>query len=331
MDGLILSTAKNRPATKNHPAEHDSTGAFQVGANQFHAINKVSSAPVLFDNSGEELGHYQAPRANTLKAVREGGSNAPWDAVAIFCHGVNSGLASAGLFGADGAKALADAIQPRAKAGVTVILYACNAGSPGGFASMLAANLAGVQARVFGHISARHTYANPDTTVFPGGDMVIARSSPLWKNWNDDIIDQTNDLWARFPFMTQQELEAELAAPEFLLGRWRIGSKPDFWDNVFFADATVVQTGAADYLKYAIFDSGKWTADAHNVTVTWDSGATDTWPLHLSIHGQRVRSTGTGGKTTINLAKRIEAPNVNAVGLFQYSGGNGDSSRVEYA
>ncbi len=36
--------------------------------------------------------------------------------------------------------------------------------------------------------------------------------------------------------MTPEELAAELTAPEFLLGRWKIGAKPNFWDNVFFAD-----------------------------------------------------------------------------------------------
>jgi hypothetical protein len=325
MDGLILAAGKNRPG------ENDSTGAFQLAANQFKAINGVSSAPIFFDNSGEEAGSYQAVRERVLKAVREGGSSVPWDAVAIFCHGGANALWSAGLIGATGAQALADEIRPRAAAGLTVILYACNAGSPGGFASLLAANLADLNARVFGHTSARHTYANPDTTVFPGGDWVIAKSSPLWKNWNDDIIDQSNDLWARFPFMTQEALEAELSAPEFLLGRWKVGTKPNFWNNVFFSDATVVQTGAAVDLKFAIYDSGKWSADAHKVTVTWDSGTTDTWALHLSPHGQHVRVGGNGTGPTNHLATRIEAPNVNDRGQFQPSGGRGDESAVAYA
>jgi hypothetical protein len=324
MNGLILAAGKNRPG------ENDSTGAFQLAANQFRAINSVSSAPVFFDNSGEEVGSYAAVRARVLKAVKEGGSSGLWDTVAIFCHGGTNALWSAGLIGASGAKDLADAIRPRASANVIVVLYACNAGNAGGFASLLATDLADKHARVYGHTSARHTYANPDTTVYPDATWVIPTSSPLWKNWNDDIIDQSNDLWARFPFMSPDELAAELGAPEYLLGRWKVGKKPDFSDNVFFADATVVQTGDDPDLRYAIFDEGKWSADAHKVTVTWDSGITDEWPLHLSLHGQHVRRKGDGEGTKQLTATRIEAPNVNYRDLFQRSGG-GNTSEVGYA
>ncbi len=324
MDGLILAAGKNRPG------ENDSTGAFQLAANQFRTINRVSSSPVFFDNSGEEKGHYAEVRQRVLKAAREGGSSAAWDTAAIFCHGGSNALWSAGLIGDDGASALADVIRPRATAGIIIILYACNAGSPGGFASMLAGKLAGVNAVVYGHTSARHTYANPDTTVFPGGNWVVPKTSLLWKNWNDDILDQSNDLWARFPFMTADQLAAELSVPEFLLGRWRIGTKPNFWNTVFFADGTVFQTGDDDYLKYVIFDSGKWSADEHKITVTWDSGTTDEWTLHLRIHNQQVR-VGGAAKPTKEPATRIEAPNVNDAGLFHRSGGSGIPSEVGYA
>jgi hypothetical protein len=324
MDGLILAAGKNRPG------ENDSTGAFQLAGNQFQAINGVSSSPIFFDNSGEEKGQYAAVRQRVLKAVREGGSAGAWDTVAIFCHGGNNALWSAGLIGDDGATALADAIRPRAKSGIIIILYACNAGAPGGFASMLADKLAGVNATVYGHTSARHTYANPDTTVFPAGTAVIAKNSPLWKNWNADILDQSNDLWARFPFMTPEELAAELTCPEFLLGRWRIGAKPNFWDNVFFADGTVYQTGDDESLKFAIFDSGKWVADDHKVTVTWGSGTIDEWKLHLTHHHQQVRVGGASGPS-MTQATRIEAPNVNSPALFQPSGGSGNPGEVAYA
>ncbi len=192
MDGLILAAGKDRAG------ENDSTKAFQLAANQFHAINSVSSPPIFFDNSGEGPSGYAAIRQRVLKAAQPGGSAGAWEVVAIFCHGGNDALWSAGLIGDDGATALADVIRPRAKAGIIIILYACNAGNPGGFASMLAGKLTGVNAVVYGHTSARHTYANPDTTVFPPGTAVIAKNSPLWTNWDADITDQSNDLWARF-------------------------------------------------------------------------------------------------------------------------------------
>jgi hypothetical protein len=324
MDGLILAAGKNRPN------EHDSTGAFRVGADRFHAINRVSSSPVYFDNSGEEKGHYADVRRRVLKAAREGGSDAAWDTVAIFCHGGNNALWSAGLIADQGAQALADVIRPRAAAGIVIILYACNAGAPGGFASMLATKLAEVNAVVYGHTSARHTFANPDTTVFPPGDPVVARNSPLWKNWSADIVDQSNDLWARFPFMTAEELAAELTVPEYLLGRWRIGTRPNFWNNVFFADGTVYRTGNDNASKYVIDDSGTWSAGEHKMTVTWDGGTTDEWRLHLRLRHQQV-SVGGARKAAHQPATRIEAPNVNDASLFYRSSGRGAVLEVQYA
>ena len=145
-------------------------------------------------------------------------------------------------------------------------------------------------------------------------------------------ISSTNRTTSRrsFPFMTAKELAAELSVPEFLLGRWRVGTKPNFWNNVFFSDGTVSQTGDDPTLKFVIFDSGKWAADEHYVTVTWDSGTTDEWKLHLRVRNQQVR-VGGAGKSTIQPATRIEAPNVNGAGLFHRSGGSGDPSEVAYA
>lgn len=130
--------------------------------------------------------------------------------------------------------------------------------------------------------------------------------------------------------MTAEELAAELTVPEFLLGRWKIGTKPDFWHNVFFADGTVYQTGDDESLKFVIFDSGKWSADEHKVTVAWGGGTTDEWKLHLSHRNQHVRVGGASGSTT-QQATRIEAPNVNGASLFHRSGGSGNPSEVAYA
>jgi hypothetical protein len=324
MDGLILAPGKNRPNL------NDSTGAFRVGADRFHAINRVSSPPVYFDNAGEEKGHYAEVRRRVLKAAREGGSGAAWETVAIFCHGGNNALWSAGLIGDEGAQALADVIRPRAAAGIVIILYACNAGSPGGFASNLATKLADVNAVVYGHTSARHTYANPDTTVHPSGDWVVPKNSPLWKNWSADIVDQSNDLWARFPFMTAEELAAELTVPEYLLGRWRIGARPNLWNDVFFADGTVYRTANDDAAKYAISDLGTWSATEHKMTVTWDGGTADEWRLHLRLRHQQVR-VGGSGKPSHQQATRIEAPNVNDPRMFYRPSGLGALLDVEYA
>jgi hypothetical protein len=323
MDGLILAAGKDRDG------ESDSTLAFQIGANQFHAINHVSSAPVLFDNTGEQQGQYETVKKRVIKAIADGGSSAPWDAVAIFCHGGANALWSAGLIGDKGAQALADAIRPRAAANVTIILYACSAGQAGGFASMLADKLSGLNAKVYGHTTAKHTYANPDTVLHPGGEPVIAKNSPLWTNWSKDIVDQSNDLWARFPFMSDKQLEAELSAPEYLLGRWKVGSKSNHWYNVFFDDLSIYETTAES--KYTISDTGQWSADAHKVTVTWSGGNKDVWPLHLSLHGQHVRSADNEGKITVHLASRVEAPNVNDPGSFSRPSSYGDDLRVEYA
>ena len=117
---------------------------------------------------------------------------------------------------------------------VRVIFYACQAGWLGdsshtSFAKNVSLALKCTDAKVFGHevypyntTGDAHTASNPYVTVFEKnhvGDYVINPKSPNWKKWERAMsggrhqktrLQQT--LWARFPFMTKEAIESELAA-----------------------------------------------------------------------------------------------------------------------
>jgi hypothetical protein len=311
MNGLIVSASVN---TTHHNSEtgedaplHDASGAFMVGARRFKQIHGLAD-PVFFDNSLT----YPKRRKQILDAIDA--VSGDLDVFAYFGHGWKTSLPSGG-FRMDDIPDLASALGKKAAEGIVVILYACWAGVGGGPAEGLFNGLSGKGAVVYGHTSRKHTFANPDTVVFgdaeiEDGKLVIGTGDPLWKNWSKDIIDQKNDLWARFPFMTHDELEAELIAPEYLAGRWKVNhNKKSSWDNIFFMDKTVVKTNHGDQ-PFAVLDSGTWDVDHHNLLVTWSDGSIDRWPLHLSLHNQNVWVDDKGKKVHCH-ATRIEAPNVN--------------------
>jgi hypothetical protein len=300
MNGFILAPKFNTPG------DNDATGAFHIGARWFARVHSVPTPPVFFNNQGSP--------AEVAGRVRKHLEEAPpgWDVFVYFGHGDNTCLPSAHFYGRYGAKVLADAIRARANPGVTVLLYACNTGVKGGFAEWLSEGLEGLDATVFAHTPPpAHTFTCPHVVRYPGGDMVIGRHDPLWRDWVNDLS-ETNDLWARFPFMTEDELRAELAAPEYLLGRWKVGDKGGTHDVVFFGDQTVVQT---DDNRYGVVARGTWSATGHRLTVTWDGGATEVWPLPLSLKGQNVRLVE-DGKLRMLKATRTEPIEINPSVMF---------------
>jgi hypothetical protein len=297
MKGFIVAPLHNKPD------RHDATGAFQLGARIFQRVHKLPK-PLFFDNSGTA----SAIRDRVLKAIaaQPGGL----DVFAYFGHGGSTCLGSAELYKKAGAKLLADALRAKANRGLVVLLYACNAGAPNGFASWLADELAGLNARVYGHLPpGGHSFTNPRMVVYPGskpgGDMVIETGSPLWSAWFAALkCSETVDLWARFPFMTRAELEAELLAPGGLLGRWEVKSGHSTWHNVFFADQTILFT-RGDSERYTILDQGKWMVSGPHLKITWSAGNVDRWPLPLGFGKQTVAPEKGGKKFQ---AKRIGSP-----------------------
>lgn len=302
MNGFIMAPSHNKPG------RHDATGAFHVGA---AAFQRVHSLPpwVRFENTEDSR---TADAKGFLKLIQDqpGG----WDVFAYFGHGDSNALGSADVRGRKGATALADALRPKCNVGVIIMLYACNTGAPGGFAQWLAEDLANLGATVYAHVPPPgHTFQNANVVVYPGGAPVVPRSSPLWRDWYRDMHAAGNELWARFPFMTAKELEAELTAPGSLMGRWEVSGKTGSWHEIFFGDMTVVRTDSTS--RYTIRDRGEWSMAHHKLSINWESGDREEWKTPLNPQHQTVKSFGDEGMKILK-AKRIEAPNINARRLF---------------
>jgi len=206
--GLTLAPKHNRPGRS------DATGAFHLGTKRFRDVHGTPFEH--FDNGTNDEEHNgpgQKKIRDRVFEIMRTHPGPPWDVFAYFGHGISNGLPSAGIYSSN-IKALAELIRAKAKPGIVVLLYACLAGSPGGFAAKLQAALADKNARVYGHASAGRAFANADKTVHPPGHFVVAKSDALWRKWKQTINASDGnpkiDLWARFPFMSKEQLVAEL-------------------------------------------------------------------------------------------------------------------------
>ena len=175
---------------------HDATGAFIPYAQRFCQVHGVGG-PVYLDNSDR----WQHSRASNLFDAIE---QAPCgiECFAYFGHGVPNGLPTANIYVSDVPR-LADLLRRKAAPGLRVVLYACLAATPGGFAQRLAEALGGA-AKVYGHTSTAHAARNPDVTVYPDGVAIVPAGSPLRHFWAQALTNST--LWAEFPFMTIEEV-----------------------------------------------------------------------------------------------------------------------------
>ena len=90
-----------------------------------------------------------------------------------------------------------------------IVLYACSCGARDGIASAIADGLSGQLATVYGHSVAGHAFMNPKVYWYPSG--LQAWSWGSYSTWAKKLNDPKNDLWMRFPFLTNDELRAELA------------------------------------------------------------------------------------------------------------------------
>jgi hypothetical protein len=292
MNGFVIAPLHNRPEPRD--AE-----TFHAGAKAFSALHGLP-APAFFENDDKA----QANFLGQLQAA-EGG----WDVFVYFGHGEGHGLPSAELYGRDGAALLAEAIKARANMGIKVVLYAGNAGKPGGFASWLAEELSSIKASVYAQVPPPgHAYTNASVATYPGGQWVISRSHRLWGDWQRDMKAGKNSLWARFPFLTREQLEGELEAPDHLLGRWHVRGKMGSWDVVFFGDRVAVRTEGGS--RFAVMGTGAWSVTGHRLTVAWESGDTETWALPLTLREQSVKCSS-GGETRMLKAHRTETLDMN--------------------
>ena len=198
---------------------HDATGAFHPYMSAFKKLYSQDGgevATMMFDNNGEASG--------ILTKITHAISHGPngLDAVAYFGHGMPTSLHSAHI----GVKQIPDfaaAIRANCRPGIRIVLYACSSGRanhPGGcFASKLAAELIDMQAVVFGHNDPGHTTTNPHLYRYEGTKPGMPVAPPgLEKAFNRLIKAESIDakpkgntaFWARAPFMTDDEIKAEL-------------------------------------------------------------------------------------------------------------------------
>lgn len=150
-------------------------------------------------------------RNGILRALRQ--APGQLETIAYFGHGVANGLPSADFTTAHLTE-LSQAIAAKAAPNCKVILYACSSAREGGFNEQLA-NL--TQRPVYGHTTTGHTCWNPHVRLYrgegsPTGAWIIAPDDALWRKWR--LALRNTNLWARFPFMTSEQIRAEVNAYE---------------------------------------------------------------------------------------------------------------------
>jgi hypothetical protein len=224
MNGFIFASSVNTPD------KADATTVFRPCAEAFKRIHNVPQSILYFDHNDSGA----ATRQQVLNRLRTTPCEDPdgFDFIAYFGHGSPSSLPSAEFRMAD-VQDLAQAIVATSKHEVRVILYACSAGAlPTSFASALSHALNMTDAAVFGHTTSGHAAANPHVTTFSIGNpcrYVVAPGSSHWSAWRSALQAAkyrerraTETLWARFPFMSEDAIRAELGSSVVGAGgRWR--------------------------------------------------------------------------------------------------------------
>ncbi len=197
-----------------NPHGHDSTGAFQPGMERLRDCFEAAGGTVvthLFDNHGTG----RARRRDVLAALERAGAGGRLDAFLYFGHGWPGGLSSAS-FGEDDVDELAAAIIRACNPSAQIVLYACSTAAPGGFAYRLGRALGAWASHgmaVFGHPVLGHSFRNPMVRRFPSsrgetGETVAPAGQ--FSAWARAMANTT--LWARFAFLTPQEINAEVEA-----------------------------------------------------------------------------------------------------------------------
>jgi hypothetical protein len=209
---------------------------FQNCARRFVAEHRIAE-PFIFDNDGSDANDRVDGTGHVVENLHDTSSlgrrrreiyaaldraKGPLDVVAYFGHGNPRSLSSAGI-ALPHLQTFAGHIAAKSSRNIVVVLYACLAGSPGGFAQQLATALLrrGVHATVFGHQTSGHTAWNANKRRYPGGAWVIPPSAPAWAEWQRSLRDLNGRFFARYPFMEPSEIVATLQGrPPGLTGRF---------------------------------------------------------------------------------------------------------------
>ena len=193
-------------------ARPDSTGEFQVIAQKFK--QKFGAAIYGFanvhDDVDESTGTEAKTRENFFDVLDDiGGANLDYFAYAG--HGNSTSLGSAQVRKGD-LERFADQLRRIIKPDGVVIFYACLTGKTGGFASMVSAAMPA--ATVWGHSDSGQASRNADKVIYKGGSgtpiqrLLSAAANAKYAKY----LVASSDFYARMPFMTLAEINAELEA-----------------------------------------------------------------------------------------------------------------------
>lgn len=213
---FVFAPMHNQQPEEGEPARHDATGAFHPGMNIYKRLYEGMGKQVVtykFDNYAPAAKR----RTAILNAMQQNVGGQWYDAIVYFGHGWKGGLSSAG-FNNSSLDELTDAIWTHGQPWVKVILYACSCGVPGGYAHKISQKLVSwhvVGMKVFGHPSVGHSFMNPQVRRYPSnmgetGETVCPPGRVA--TWTKKMRDETGKqgaFWARMPFMTPEEIEAE--------------------------------------------------------------------------------------------------------------------------
>jgi hypothetical protein len=205
-NAFIFAPLINEPPNTSNPSGNDATGAFIPGAAKFEKFctdNGGQATKLLFNNHAPERQVFD----QILHALR--GAPAQLDTVVYFGHGIKDLMVSAKI----GPGFLAEFVRALWAAcgfGPRIVLYACSCGAKDGIASKIADGLSDKLAIVYGHSVPGHAYMNAMAYWYPSGLQAWPWGS--YTAWFAKINDPTNDLWMRFPFLTEDELRAEVGA-----------------------------------------------------------------------------------------------------------------------
>lgn len=205
-NAFIFAPMLNEPPNDANPNGNDATGAFIPGAAMFEKFcidNGGQATKLLFNN--------HAAGRQVFDQILHALSIAPsqLDTVVYFGHGIKDVMVSAKI-GSGFLDEFINALRGACGFGPRIVLYACSCGAPGGIASAIADGLSDQLAIVYGHSVAGHAYMNPMVYWYPMGLQAWVWGS--FKTWATKLNDPNNDLWMRFPFLTNDELRAETAS-----------------------------------------------------------------------------------------------------------------------
>jgi hypothetical protein len=202
VNSFAFAPLHDSPPDAHNPHGHDATGKFHHGLDAWRRIFGGHGGRVTtlkFDNHARD-----SRRRREIETAMRGVAG-ELDAIAYFGHGMPTSMSSAG-FGMRDIPDLAAMIRAKSQRGVIIALYACSCGRADGFAQVLQEALNDIGAVVFAHPVLGDSVSNAAVVRYPGSERVHPHGR--YAEWAARL--RTSGLWARFPFMTAEEIVADL-------------------------------------------------------------------------------------------------------------------------